>query len=77
MDAYNAIKQDITSFIRTWIKTGIIVNPQVGGDFFSNKDVISSKYSFFETKRIIYRILRSPMKIAGIFVHYRMVLSFK
>ena len=47
MDAYNAIKQDITSFIRTWIKTGIIVNPQVGGDFFSNKDVISSKYSFF------------------------------
>ncbi len=48
MDAFNEIKHDLTSFVRTWTKTGIIVNPQIGGDFFSDEERISSKYSFFK-----------------------------
>ena len=48
MDAFNEIKQDLNSFVRTWTKTGIIINPQIGGDFFSNEESISSKYSFFK-----------------------------
>ena len=50
MDVYNCIKQDINSFVRTWTKTGIIVNPQVGGDFFSFQDKIVSKHCMFENE---------------------------
>lgn len=50
MDAYSKIKDDLVSFVRTWTKTGIINNPQIGGDFFSNMESISSKYNFFKNE---------------------------
>lgn len=50
MDAYSKIKDDLVSFVRTWTKTGIIINPQIGGEFFSSKESISSKYIFFKNE---------------------------
>ena len=50
MDAFREIKQDLLSFVRTWTKTGIVVNPQIGGDFFSDEENINSKYIFFKTE---------------------------
>ena len=51
MDAYSIIKNDINSFIRTWLKTGIIVNPQTGSDFFSSPTCIKSKHEFFQNEK--------------------------
>jgi len=51
MDAYKLIKDDIQKFIRTWLKTGMIYNPQIGGEFFKNKNLIQSKYDFYKTEQ--------------------------
>lgn len=48
MDAYKLIKDDIQSFVRTWLKTGLINNPQIGKDFFSNPTSIQSKHSMIK-----------------------------
>ncbi|MCI8596527.1 MAG: DUF2290 domain-containing protein [Clostridia bacterium] len=48
MDAYKLIKEDIQSFVRTWLKTGLISNPQIGGDFFSDLISIKSKLSLIK-----------------------------
>ena len=44
------VKDDIQSFFNTWIKKGLVINPQVGGKFFSNPLEISSKHWFFENE---------------------------
>ena len=51
MDAYKTIKDDIKSFFSTWLKKGLVINPQIGGEFFANPLGISSKHWFFENER--------------------------
>ena len=50
MDAYKIIKDDLISFIRTWLKTGLICNTQVSGEFFSNPTEIKSDVSYYKSE---------------------------
>ena len=50
MDAFNIVKEDLQVVIRKGLSLKIIQNPKVSGDFFSNNNVISSKYSFFDNE---------------------------
>jgi len=47
MDAFKNIKEDLSSVIKKALKCKIIQNPRIGGKFFDNKNLISSKYSYF------------------------------
>lgn len=47
MDAYRTVKEDLQKLISKTLKLGIIVNPKVGGGFYSNANKISSHYTFF------------------------------
>ncbi len=45
MDAYKIIKDDIQRFVRTWLKTGLICNPQISDKSFLTSRSIKSQIS--------------------------------
>lgn len=51
MDAYKIIKEDIQSFIRTWLKSGLICNTKLSGEFFSDPLEIKSYVSYYDAKK--------------------------
>lgn len=47
MDARKAVEEDIKRCIRKATKLGILANPRMSGEFFSDRKFISSKYTRF------------------------------
>lgn len=47
MNARQVVEEDIKIFSKKALKNGILINPRMSGDFFKNKNEISSKYSRF------------------------------
>ena len=47
MDARRMIEEDIKKCIGIGLKQGVLVNPRISGDFFKDRQAISSKYTRF------------------------------
>lgn len=51
MDARKVIESDMKDYIGKALKLGILVNPRINGEFYSNRHIISSKYTRFSNEQ--------------------------